>query len=235
MFLFASITAMAALVLASVGQYFWPQAIVRVESVFNDALQDLYGLGWAGFVLVQVLVAISSFLPASLVCVSAGAAYGVTLGFVTASISTLMGAVIAFLLSRSLLRPFVERKLSATPRLSSLDGQIRNQGWRLVCTLRLSPVAPFAATSYALGLSSITLREYLVGTLASLPPLLAYVLAGATVKTGASAWSGGETSLRIACLIVGALATAILVIQAARALRRVPPEEPATAFGSQHS
>jgi len=234
MFLFAAITAVAVLVLASVGQYLWPQAIVRVDGVFNDALRDLYALGWAGFVLVQILVAISSFLPASLVGISAGAAYGVTLGFATASISTLIGAVIAFLLSRSLLRPFVERKLSGTPHLSSLDGQIRNQGWRFVCTLRLSPLAPFAATSYALGLSSITLGEYLAGTLASLPSLLAYVLAGAAVKTGASAWSGGEKSIRIALLIFGALSTAILVIQAARALRRVPPEAQATGFGPQH-
>jgi len=197
-------------------------------------LQDLYGFGWAGFVLVQVLVVISSFLPASLVGVAAGAAYGVTLGFATASISTMSGAVIAFLLSRSLLRPFVERKLSARPRLVSLDGHIRKQGWRFVCTLRLSPVAPFAATSYALGLSSITSGEYMVGTLASLPALLGYVLAGAAVRTGASVWREGETSIRMAVLIVGALATALLVFQVARALRRVGTDEPATALGSRH-
>src|SRR6266700_124662 len=185
---FGVIAALATLVLVSIGQYFWPQAIESVDGVFNDTLRGLYGLGWVGFVLVQVLVAISGFLPASLVGVSAGVAYGVGLGFATASISTLIGAVIAFLLSRSLLRPFVERKLSRTPHLSSLDGQIRNQGWRFVCVLRLSPVAPFAATSYALGLSSIALGEYLAGTLASLPSLLVYVLAGAAVKTGASAW-----------------------------------------------
>jgi uncharacterized membrane protein YdjX (TVP38/TMEM64 family) len=131
------------------------------------------------------------------------------------------GAVIAFLLSRSLLRPFVERKLSGAPHLSNLDGQIRNQGWRFVCALRLSPIAPFAATSYALGLSSIALGEYLAGTLASLPSLLVYVLAGAAVKTGASAWSGGEKSMRIALLVFGALSMAILVVQATRALRRV--------------
>ena len=215
-----AITALAAVVLVCIGQYFWPQAFARVGGVFNDALRGLYGFGWFGFVLVQVLVAISGFLPASLVGVSAGAAYGVRFGFATASISTLMGAVIAFLLSRSLLRPLVERKLG-TPQLSSFDGQIRNQGWRFVCVLRLSPVAPFAATSYALGLSSITLGDYVAGTLASLPSLLVYVLAGAAVKTGASAWSGGEKSIQIALLVVGSLSMAILVIQVVRALRRV--------------
>jgi len=139
-----------------------------------------------------------------------------------------MGAVIAFLLSRSLLRPLVERKLG-TPQLSSFDGQIRNQGWRFVCVLRLSPVAPFAATSYALGLSSITLGDYVAGTLASLPSLLVYVLAGAAVRTGASAWGGGEKSFRIALLVVGAVSMAILVVQVAHALRRVAPVEETTA------
>jgi uncharacterized membrane protein YdjX (TVP38/TMEM64 family) len=86
-----------------------------------------------------------------------GAAYGATIGFAMASISTLMGTIVAFLLSRSMLRPVVKRILRGAPRLSSLDGQIGNQGWRFVCLLRLSPVMPFAATSCALGLSSITL------------------------------------------------------------------------------
>lgn len=218
-----AIATSAAVLLLYIGHHFWPQAIESVDGVFNVVLRSLYGLGWVGFVLVQVLVASSGFLPASLVGISAGAAYGVRLGFATASISILIGAVIAFLLSRSLLRPFIERKLSGTPRLSSLDKQIRNQGWRFVCALRLSPVAPFAATSYALGLSSITLGEYLVGTLASLPSLLVYVLAGVAVKTGASAWSGGEKSVRFALLVFGALSMAILVIQVAHALRRVAP------------
>jgi len=216
-----ALAALATLVLLCVGQHFRPQAILGVDNVFNDALRALYGLGLGGFVFVQVLVAISGFLPASLVGVSAGAAYGVRLGFAAAAISTLIGAVIAFLLSRSLLRPFIERKLSGTPQLSSLDGQISNQGWRFVCALRLSPVAPFAATSYALGLSSIALGEYLAGTLASLPSLLVYVLAGAAAKTGASAWSGGEKSIQIALLVFGSLSMVILVIQVVRALRRI--------------
>jgi uncharacterized membrane protein YdjX (TVP38/TMEM64 family) len=232
MFRLGAIAALAAVVLVCIGQYVWPQAIARIDGVFDHALRGLYGLDWVGFVLVQVLVAISGFLPASLVGVSAGAAYGVRLGFATASISTLIGAVIAFLLSRSLLRPFIKRKLSGTPHLSSLDGQIRNQGWRFVCVLRLSPVAPFAATSYALGLSSIALGEYLAGTLASLPSLLVYVLAGAAVKTGVSVWAGGEKSIRIALLAFGAFSTAILIVQVARALRRVAPAEETTASSS---
>jgi uncharacterized membrane protein YdjX (TVP38/TMEM64 family) len=222
------IAAWTVVVLVCIGQYAWPEAIARIDVPFINAFRGLDGLGWLGFVLVQVMVAISGFVPASLVGVAAGAAYGVSVGFATASISTLTGAVVAFLLSRSLLRPFIERKLRGVPQLSSLDGHIRQQGWRFVCLLRLSPVMPFAATSYALGLSSITLRQYLAGTLASLPSLLVYVLAGVAVRSGVSAWNGRENSIRIALMVLGTVSMAILIVQVARALRRVRPATDAT-------
>jgi uncharacterized membrane protein YdjX (TVP38/TMEM64 family) len=62
-----------------------------------------------------------------------------------------------------------------TPRASRLA----QDGWRLVCVLRVSPVMPFAMTSYALGLTGISQRAYLLGTLAALPALLGYVTVGA--------------------------------------------------------
>jgi uncharacterized membrane protein YdjX (TVP38/TMEM64 family) len=205
------------------GQHGWPQAIGGIVGRVTNAGQGLLRLGWAGFLVVQVIIAISGFLPASLVGVSAGAAYGLTLGFATAALSTLTGAVVAFLLSRSLLRPFIERKLRGLPHLASLDGEIRNQGWRLVCLLRLSPVMPFAATSYALGLSSIAFGEYLLGSLASLPSLLGYVAAGMLVRTGMSTWHDGQNLIRLASLGIGVLSMIILAAQAARMLRRVVP------------
>ncbi len=225
------ITAVSVVVLLCAVQHAWPQALGGIIGNVADAVRGLSRLGWAGFLLVQVIIAISGFLPASLVGVAAGAAYGLLLGFATAALSTLTGAIVAFLLSRSLLRPFIERKLRDRPHLASLDAHIGDRGWRLVCLLRLSPVMPFAATSYALGLSSIAFGEYLLGSLASLLSLLAYVLAGVFVKTGVSAWSDGETLIRLASLGIGALSMAILAAQVGRMLRRVGSTGGATADG----
>jgi uncharacterized membrane protein YdjX (TVP38/TMEM64 family) len=218
-----AIAALTALTLTCVAQYVWPQAITQIFREVINAIGGLHGLGWPGFVLVMVIVAISGFLPASLVGVSAGVAYGAILGFATASISILTGAVVAFLLSRSLLRPIIERKLRGRPQLSSVDGQIRSQGWRFVFLLRLSPVMPFAATSYALGLSSIALGEYVAGTLATLPSVMIYVLAGTAVKTGVSAWKSGESSIRIALLVLGTLSMVIVIVKIAHMLRHARP------------
>jgi uncharacterized membrane protein YdjX (TVP38/TMEM64 family) len=218
-----AIAALTALTLACVAQYVWPQATTQIFGEVINAIGGLHGLGWAGFVLVMVMVAISGFLPASLVGVSAGVAYGAILGFAAASISILTGAIVAFLLSRSLLRPIIERKLRGRPQLFSFDGQIRSQGWRFVFLLRLSPVMPFAATSYALGLSSIALGEYMAGTLATLPSVMLCVLAGTAAKTGVSAWRGGENSIRIALLVLGTLSLVIVIIKIVHMLRQTAP------------
>lgn len=127
-------------------------------------VQTVRHLGRVGRVLfsaVQVLVAVSGILPASMLGVAAGVLYGLPAGFAVSGASTLAGAVLAFALSRSVLRPAVARFLAGRPRLRELDGMVARDGWRMACLLRVSPVMPFAAASYALGLSSIGLRDYM--------------------------------------------------------------------------
>jgi uncharacterized membrane protein YdjX (TVP38/TMEM64 family) len=63
--------------------------------------------------------------------------------------------------------------------LERLDGEIADSGWRLVFLLRMSPLAPFGLVSYVFGLSRVSLGDYILGTLASLPALLALVYTGA--------------------------------------------------------
>ena len=70
-----------------------------------------------------------------------------------------------------------------------MEQALARDGWKLVCLIRISPVMPFAVTSYALGLSSVRFRAYVLGTLASLPPLLAYVLAGRLAGLGRCNWA----------------------------------------------
>lgn len=176
--------------------------------------------GWLGLLLLQVLVAASGVLPAALIGLAAGAAYGVALGFPLAALSLMAGALLTFMLSRSLFRPWVARLLPGRPRLAALDGLVAGDGWRLVCLLRLSPVMPFAVTSYALGLSSITPGAYLAGTLASLPALLGYVVAGQVADTLLRDWGTGAAPWRLALLVVGGGATILATLRLGRLLRR---------------
>jgi uncharacterized membrane protein YdjX (TVP38/TMEM64 family) len=186
----------------------------------TDAAQSLMhvlrGLGLSGAILyaaVQICVAVSGVLPASLLGVAAGAIYGLVPGFLLAATSTLAGALLSFFLSRSLFRPAVENLVARRPRLRNFDALVARDGWKLVCLLRVSPIMPFSATSFVLGLSPIRLRDYAIGTLASLPALCGYVFIGTLADTGLSAWSGGAGPVRWGVLGVGALATLLLIFR----------------------
>ena len=183
-------------------------------------LRDLGGAGRALFAAVQVLVAVSGILPASLLGVAAGMLYGLPAGFAVSGASTLVGAVLAFALSRSVLRPAVAKFLAGRPRLRELDGMVARDGWRMACLLRVSPIMPFAATSYALGLSSIGLRDYVIGTLAAMPALFGYVLLGTLAGSGMAVWSS-RNPLGGWMLVLGAIATLVLTLRVGQLVARV--------------
>jgi uncharacterized membrane protein YdjX (TVP38/TMEM64 family) len=169
-------------------------------------------LGWLPFLVLQTIVVISGVLPASMVGLAAGMVYGLGPGVVLATVAVLAGALIAFALGRSLLRPFVARQLQRNARMSRLDNLVTRDGWKIVCLLRASPIMPFAATSYGLGLSSISVTGYLVGTLASLPALSGYVFIGTLAREGLTTWSS-NSDLRRALIIVGIMATMLLIVR----------------------
>jgi uncharacterized membrane protein YdjX (TVP38/TMEM64 family) len=175
--------------------------------------------GLALLVVLQGAIAASGVLPASVLGVAAGALFGVFAGFLAAAAGTLAGALAAFALTRSLARPLIARIVHRRPTLSRLDAALASDGWKLVCLLRISPVMPFAVTSYALGLSAVRFRAYLLGTMASLPPLLAYVLLGRLVGFGAL-HPDADGALRWALVGIGGGASLFLAWYVVRLLRR---------------
>ncbi|HEX3535449.1 MAG TPA: VTT domain-containing protein [Stellaceae bacterium] len=174
------------------------------------------------FAALQVLVAVSGAVPASLMGMAAGAVYGLVPGFVLAAFGSLLGALLAFGLSRSLFRGAIERLVSRYGSLQNLDCAVARDGWKLVFLLRLSPIMPFSATSYLLGLSSVSLVNYLIGTLASLPALFGYVFIGTLTDAGVAAWADGTDPLRWALLGLGGIATLLLTVHLGRLLAQRP-------------
>jgi uncharacterized membrane protein YdjX (TVP38/TMEM64 family) len=184
----------------------------------TDTSRNAGPLGWVLFALAQTAVAMIGVVPASLLGIAAGAVYGLWLGFALSTIGTMCGGWLAFMLARSLLRPWITRRLATrvSGRAAELDAAIMRDGWRLVCLLRISPVMPFALTSYALGLTHISIRDYLVGTLAALPALLGYVTAGIVAGHGVQMATGvasvGEP-IQWLLICAGVIATCFLILR----------------------
>jgi uncharacterized membrane protein YdjX (TVP38/TMEM64 family) len=144
---------------------------------------------------------------------AAGTAYGFVLGFLIAASGTMAGALAAFWLSRSVFRPYITRLLANKAGWKNFDDAVARDGWRFVCLIRLSPIMPFAITSYSLGLSSISLKDYLIGTTASLPALGLYIFLGTLAHVGVETLASTRNPWLLGMLLIGAAATVVLSIR----------------------
>jgi len=214
----------ALLVMAIAGSLFlglaMPRRIVFAVGESTGWLQSVGPLGWAVFIAAEFAVTLVGIVPGSVLGVVAGAIYGVEAGFVASAIGIFAGALVAFALSRSAFRPMIAGALGERRRLRVLDHLVARESWRIVALLRISPIMPFSITSYALGLSGITPRNYVIGTLASLPPLLGYVVIGALGRSTLTMRTRGETAIHITILALGAAATLALTIHLSRLLAK---------------
>jgi pyruvate/2-oxoglutarate dehydrogenase complex dihydrolipoamide dehydrogenase (E3) component/uncharacterized membrane protein YdjX (TVP38/TMEM64 family) len=130
----------------------------------------------AFFVFYVVVTALS--LPgATVMTLAAGALFGLLWGTVLVSFASSLGATLAFLASRYLLRDSVQRRFG--DRLKIVNDGIARDGALYLLTLRLVPLFPFFLINMLMGLTPIRMRTYyLVSQLGMLPGTLVYVNAG---------------------------------------------------------
>jgi uncharacterized membrane protein YdjX (TVP38/TMEM64 family) len=187
------------------------------------------GLGVWGpvvFILGYALAAIA-FVPASLLTLAAGAIFGVARGAVYVFIAAVLGASGAFLVARHLARHAVERRLAGNARFAAIDHAVGAEGRKIVFLLRLSPVFPFNLLNYALGLTCVSFRDFLLASLGMIPGTLLYVyygkLAGdvATLASGAAVEKGAGY---YAVLVLGLVATIVVTTLVTRTARRALDE-----------
>ncbi|MGK2915690.1 MAG: FAD-dependent oxidoreductase [Porticoccaceae bacterium] len=130
----------------------------------------------AFFTLYVVVTALS--LPgATVMTLAGGALFGFGWGVVIVSFASSLGATLAFLVSRHLLRDWVQRRFGQ--RLSAINAGIEQDGALYLFTLRLVPLFPFFVINLLMGLTP--LRPwifYWVSQIGMLAGTLVYVNAG---------------------------------------------------------
>ncbi|MDP3775113.1 MAG: TVP38/TMEM64 family protein [Gemmatimonadales bacterium] len=190
----------------------------------------------AAVVYVAVyVVATLALLPASLLTAAAGFAFGPVWGILVASPTSVLAATVAFLLGRTVAREWVLQRLPKWPLCAAIDQVIGDQGFKIVLLLRLSPVLPFGLLSYALGLTRVRLRDYVLGSfLGMLPATILYVYVGSLgtnagdLLHGSGAAAGIVTqALRWAGLAATALVVVLVVRRARKLLRETCKEDAA--------
>ena len=129
------------------------------------------------FFALYVAVAALSLPGAAVMTLAAGAIFGLGLGLLLVSFASSIGATLAFLTARYLLRDTVQARFGA--RLGPINEGMRRDGAWYLLTLRLVPVFPFFLVNLLVGLTPIAAtRFYWVSQLGMLAGTAVYVNAG---------------------------------------------------------
>jgi len=131
----------------------------------------------SGFFLLYVAVTGLSIPGAAIMTLIAGALFGVLIGTIIVSFASTMGATLAFLSARFVLRDWVQGKFGE--RLRAIDEGLEKDGAFYLFTLRLIPVFPFFVINLLMGLTRIKTRTFFwVSQLGMLPATIVFVNAG---------------------------------------------------------
>ena len=179
-------------------------------------------LGMVAFVPLYALW-VTLLLPGVWASMLAGVLYGTWLGSGVVFVGACLGAVVVFLLGRSVLRDWAQRRLQQFPKLQSVERAVSQEGLKLVLLTRLSPAFPFSLLNLAYGLSDVSLRDYSLGLIGILPGTVLFcglgALAGDVARFG-DVLGGQADAGTWALRVIGVLATLAVVWLVSKAARR---------------
>jgi uncharacterized membrane protein YdjX (TVP38/TMEM64 family) len=192
---------------------------------FAGWVESLGALGPIAFIAGYILATVA-MVPGLLLTLAGGALFGLVRGTLYVFVAASIGATAAFLISRHVLRDAMLRRLGNDQRFTAVDAAIAREGRKIAFLIRLSPLFPFNVTNYALGLTAVRLRDYVLACVGMLPGTILYVYYGRLIGDVASVVSGAPVErgpeywlLLVAGLIATILATALITRAARRALR----------------
>ena len=137
---------------------------------------QLAGLGAWGPVLFigMYVVAAITLAPAFLLTFSAGAVFGLWRGTLLTYVGAVLGASAVYAVAAPLARWRVLRWIDRDPRVAATRrAVVKDSAW-IMFLLRLSPLVPYNLLNYALALSGVTFRDYLLASFGMIPAIIMY-------------------------------------------------------------
>lgn len=202
---------------------FNPQDLLRTALEWVDSLGPL---GFAAFIAIYIVATIA-FLPGSILTLGAGVVFGVIQGSICVFLGATLGATLAFLVGRYLARGWVSKRIAGNDKFNAIDKAVGREGFKIVLLTRLSPVFPFNLLNYGLGVTGVSLRDYVLGCIGMIPGTIMYVyigsLAGSIATIGAEDQPSDPT-VQWAIRIIGFIATVAVTLYVTRIARKALKE-----------
>jgi uncharacterized membrane protein YdjX (TVP38/TMEM64 family) len=194
--------------------------LLPVKEWLQSLTEWIDGLGlWGGVVFAAAYVIATVLLaPGALFTIAAGLVFGLGWGFVVVMIGATVGASLAFLVARYLVRDKVKHMFEGRPKFKAVDNAVAEEGWKIVLLLRLSPLVPFNLQNYFFGLTNIDFWHYALATsVGIIPGVVLYLYIGALggALTGGGQW-GTPQWVFFGAGLVATIVVALLVTRKAK-------------------
>ena len=170
----------AAFTFLDLGKYLTLESLKANRALLADLRGTHAFLFDVVFMLAYIVQTAFSLPGAAILSLGAGAIFGVLQGTLFVVTGATVGAILAFLVSRTLLRDWAVKKFGG--RMEGIDRGLRENGLYYLLFLRLVPAFPFFLVNLACGVTGLPLRTYALGTLFGIMPgSLVFVNAGASL------------------------------------------------------
>ena len=196
----------------------------------RNALQWIDSLGTVGaiaFILLYIIATVA-FLPGSILTLGAGVVFGLFLGSLYVFVGATLGATAAFLVGRYLARGWVAKKIEGNKKFRAIDQAVGREGLKIVLLTRLSPIFPFNLLNYAYGVTGVSLKDYVIGSVGMIPGTIMYVyigsLAGNLATIGTEA-QPANPAVQWTIRIVGFIATVAVTLYVTKLARKALENE----------
>jgi pyruvate/2-oxoglutarate dehydrogenase complex dihydrolipoamide dehydrogenase (E3) component/uncharacterized membrane protein YdjX (TVP38/TMEM64 family) len=169
--------AIGAFVALDLGRYLSFEQLKASQASFAQLHAEQPFTVAAVYFLVYVLATALSIPGAVIITLAGGAVFGLWHGLLIVSFASTVGATLAFLASRFLLRDWVEARFGQ--RLADINAGVNREGGFYLFTLRLIPVVPFFLINLLMGLTRMKVWTYYwVSQIGMLAGTAVYVNAG---------------------------------------------------------
>jgi pyruvate/2-oxoglutarate dehydrogenase complex dihydrolipoamide dehydrogenase (E3) component/uncharacterized membrane protein YdjX (TVP38/TMEM64 family) len=167
----------AAYFVFDLGQYLTLEGIKQLVTQWEAFYADNPVMVIAGFFAAYVAVTAASLPGAAIMTLAAGALFGVVTGTILVSFASTLGATLAFLSSRYVLRDSIEARFGE--RLKAINAGMERDGAFYLFSLRMIPAFPFFVVNLVMGLTRIRTLTYVwVSQIGMLLGTAVYVNAG---------------------------------------------------------
>jgi len=171
------LSAVVAFKVFDIGQYFTLSYIKTSQEKFALLYAEHRLMVILAYGVIYVLATSLSLPGAAVLTLAGGALFGLWTGTLTVSFASTIGATLACIVSRFILRDWVQAKFGG--RLKTVNEGIEKEGAFYLFTLRLIPIFPFWLINLVMGLTKMPLRRfYWVSQVGMLPGTIVYVNAG---------------------------------------------------------